>query len=361
MRVFRLFNLQTCIIAYGMLGVAGRGAAQSNGGVEPTEPAPIVGLIETYGSLQVARSSIVEASGVKVGDSLSDVDLKQSIERIQGIPGVRAATAVGVYGRLLKDDSLALVLYLGIEEENAAPSAFGSAPDRDCVLPDEIVNANESEQHAFRSAAARGEFGEDRSKGHSLAVDADWRATQEKFIPLADRHWCVLIDVLHHSRDCEHRAIAAKVIAYSGDKEKVVCELAAAVNDPEPAVRNNATRALSVIFGYARTRPAASISPPPQLVMKLIDMLHSLEWSDRNKAISLLLEIDDSELVGGELRKRAIPNLIEMSNWQTAHGEMAFMLLGSLLGMPHDESRLAWQRGEQEIVIERIRGVASSE
>jgi hypothetical protein len=80
-------------------------------------------------------------------------------------------------------------------------------------------------------------------------------------------------------------------------------------------------------------------------------LLESVKWTDRNKAIALLLSIDDQEPVVVQLREHALPSLEEMSNWPSAHGMMAFMLIGRLSGLTHDESQLAWRDGRKEAVL----------
>lgn len=347
-------------VAFGTLGIACVAVAQSPDDAATKPPKPIIKLIETYGLRTVARSSVIDASEFKAGDILQESSVARAIERIEAIPGVRKAAVAAIYGNLLRDETLGMVVYVGIEEKGSPPLQFGEGPSGNAALPAEIVEANDKEQQAFRGTAARGQFGEDRSQGHSLSTDPELRAAQEQFIPLAITHWDTLVEVVHNSRDSTQRAIAAKVIAYAKDKETVVRELTPALHDPDGAVRNNSTRALSLVFGYAKAHLEHRIIPPDDLVQRLIYMLDSLEWTDRNKATALLLSIDEHEFVLRELRKRAIPSLVEMSNWESTHGAMAFMLLGRLDNMTHDESRSAWQGGRQARVIVRVQEAATT-
>ena len=147
---------QAAFVAFSTLGIASVGLAQSPDEPVLTEPEPNIGLIETYGLHTVSRSSVIEASGLKVGDNLREVDMTRAIKRIEAIPGVRKAATAGVYGSLLKEDRLGLVFYLGIAEDGSQPLQFGRAPSLDRTLPIEIVNANDREQHAFKSAATKG-------------------------------------------------------------------------------------------------------------------------------------------------------------------------------------------------------------
>jgi hypothetical protein len=273
------------------------------------------------------------------------------IKRIESVRGVHKASFAAIYGRLLKDNSLGMVVYLGVQASGVQQLEFNQAPTRSAVLPGEITTASERATAAFIEASAKGNFEEDRSMGHSLSKDA--------FVVLADKHWGRLVEVLHNSRDAKQRAIAAQVIAYAHDKRQIVQELIPAVRDPNAEVRNNSTRALSLIFTYAKTHPEISIAAPPDLVQTLARMLDSSEWLDRNKATALLLSLDDDQAVLQILREQSIPCLVEMSNWQTGHGTMAFMLLGSLTGMTHEESMEAWNQDQQPSVIARAEQIAN--
>jgi hypothetical protein len=310
--------------------------------------------IETYGVHSVSREAIVLASGLNLGDDLHDESIPRAIEQIEAIPEVCQADVFAVFGRILKDEGLGTIVYIGIKEDGFQRPQYRCAPTGKIRLPLEIIQAAQNELHAFERAAASGEFGEDRSKGHSLSTDCELREAQEKFIDLAELHWDTLTTVLANAQESSERAIAAKVIAYARDKRKVIEQLTPMLQDPDPLVRNNAGRALSVIFSYAKAHPELSLSATPDLVHILIGMLDSVQWSDRNKAVAMLLKLDEEELVLKELRLSAVSSLIEMAQWQSSHGEMAFMLLGRLVGMSHDQSSHAWERNEHSATFSEV-------
>ena len=64
----------------------------------------------------------------------------------------------------------------------------------------------------------RGDSGEHLSEGHALMHDPAARAIQQRFIAYAARNLSRLRDVLRHSSDTEHRALAAHVLGYAPDK-----------------------------------------------------------------------------------------------------------------------------------------------
>jgi len=85
-----------------------------------------------------------------------------------------------------------------------------------------------------------------------------------------------------------------------------------------------------------------------------IEMLNSLSWSDRNRALWALQTLTDSRdpMVLDQLRTRAMDALIDMARWKTlSHALPAFILLGRVAGMPEPEIQAAWTRGDRDSVI----------
>jgi hypothetical protein len=118
-------------------------------------------------------------------------------------------------------------------------------------------------------------------------------------------------------------------------------------------VRNNAVRGLGVILGYAQKHPALAIDVPMDVYL---DLLESVEWTDRNKAMNVLIELSGggNEAVLAKLRQRSLPALVEMARWQTeGHAGMAFLLVGRIAGLDDEEAGEAWIAGKREEVIAR--------
>jgi hypothetical protein len=213
------------------------------------------------------------------------------------------------------------------------------------------MQAGADEEKATMNAVLKGNSGEDDSSGHALANDPARRTIQERFITFAARDLKLLRDVLRHSADAEHRALAAQVIAYTANKQAVVNDLVEAIRDPADGVRNNAMRALMVMAVGARQATKQQIRIP---VRPFIDMLNSIEWTDRNKSSYTLLNLTDRRdpAILSELRQKALPSIIEMSRWKAAHGQAAFILLGRMAGFPEGEIQAAWERGDRASFIE---------
>ena len=101
----------------------------------------------------------------------------------------------------------------------------------------------------------------------------------------------------------------------------------------------------------AKLDPSSGINISPTW---FIEMLNSLSWSDRNRALRALQTLTDSRdpLVLDQLRTRALDALIDMARWKTlSHALPAFILLGRVAGMPEPEIQSAWTRGDRDAVI----------
>ena len=118
-----------------------------------------------------------------------------------------------------------------------------------------------------------------------------------------------------------------------------------------PGVRNNAARSLVALSVLAKLDPSSGITISPTW---FIEMLNSLSWSDRNRALWALQTLTDSRdpLVLDQLRTRALDALIDMARWKTlSHALPAFILLGRVAGMPEPDIQAAWTRGDRDTVI----------
>jgi HEAT repeat protein len=183
--------------------------------------------------------------------------------------------------------------------------------------------------------------------------NVEGRRLQEKFIPLAAQNVNLLRRVLQESADAENRALAAEIIAYYPDKTAIIDDLVYALKDSDGTVRNNAMRALALIAGHGYANPEKRITVP---FSPFVDLLNSVEWSDRNKsalAISELTEKRNPELLS-LLRQKAVPSLIEMARWKNeGHAGMPFVILGRVAGFSEDEIVRALITGNRETLILR--------
>lgn len=179
---------------------------------------------------------------------------------------------------------------------------------------------------------------------------------QEHFVTLAAQHLSQLRDVLHNSADSNQRTLAAQVIGYSAEKQAVAPDLVEAMKDPDAGVRNNAMRALWVMARFAQQHPEQHIEIPAQ---PFIEMLNSIEWTDRNKSSVALDELTrkrDPALLA-ELRKQAIPSLVEMARWKApGHAQPTFFILGRLDGLTEKEISNAWDHNREAVISAALKG-----
>ena len=309
-----------------------------------------IGTIDYYGLRTVSEEAVSQVLGIAVGDTLGE-SKAAVVERLEGIPGVVQARVL-----LLCCTEAKTMLYVGIAEEGAPQFEYRTPPDSAIALPQEITETyrkyNEAVEKDVRERK-KGDPTEDNSQGHAFSGNPEVRAIQERFVGFAEEHLERLRQVLRHATDVEQRQISAWVIAYAEDKRAVVDDLLYAVQDADAVVRNNATRALSVIARFAqdRTELGIQISPEP-----FIRMLNSIEFYDRNKALNTLEVITKHRdiMVLERLREETLPSLVEMARWKGLHGRPAYIILGRIGGLSDKEIAETLRNGEKEAVIARI-------
>ena len=308
---------------------------------------PRIGTIDFFGLRKISADGVRKALPFKEGDLLppSKAEIEEQLEETPGI--VRANLEA-----VCCEDGKA-VLYIGVEEKGAPHFEFHAEPQGQAELPVDVVVAFRSFFTAFERAAARGEAGEDLSRGHSLMVDPDTRAFQLQFVGLAEKHLAALREALKNSSDPEQRAMAALVIGYAEKKRTVVDDLQWAMRDPDSGVRNNAMRSLGAIAVLGASDPEYGIRFTPTW---FVEMLNSLLWSDRNKAAFALVNMTEKRdpRILDHIREAALPALVDMARWKhLPHALPGVILLGRIAGMPEAEIQDAWSKGNREAVIKK--------
>jgi hypothetical protein len=317
---------------------------------------PPIGVIDFYGLRRTTLAQARQALAITEGDEPTPERLDAARARLEAISGVASAHLAPTCCEQGKS-----ILYVGLQEEGAPGFAYRAAPRGAAALPPAVLRAARDLEAAVEEAVLAGDAGEDDSRGHALFNNPKARAIQETFPAFAARNAPLLREVLHTSADAGQRAVAAEVLAYAPDKRAVVGDLEEALRDPDEGVRNNATRALAVIAGFAAREPARKIRVSAE---PFVGMLNSVVWTDRNKAGRALLVLTagrDPKILA-RLREEALPSLVEMARWKSpGHAQVAFIVLGRVAGIPEPEIFAAWERGEREKVIAAVRapGVGS--
>ena len=306
---------------------------------------PRIGTLDFYGLRRITPAQLEKALGVKEGDRLpaSKGDAEDRMDKIPGVVESHLEAVCCEQGRI--------TLYVGIEEKGAPHFDLRDAPGGDEVLPAEVTSAYARFLDALQGGARAGITGEDLTTGHARSADPETRAVQDSFPVLADENLRALRMVLRDADDEQQRATAAYIIAYATDQGSIVNDLQTALTDADAGVRANAVRGLLALAVKARLDPKSGIKVEPTW---FIEMLNSLSWSDRTRALAALQILTDSRdpAILQQLRERALPALVDMARWKTlAHALPAYILLGRIAGMPEQEIKDSWSRGDREPLI----------
>lgn len=228
------------------------------------------------------------------------------------------------------------VFIVVVRESGQAELETHAAPTGAVRLPESMVEDYDRLMRLLREAIDKRVAGEDRELGYALFKYPPARELQLSYVPTANHHLALLREVLADSDDADHRAAAACWIAYAdGDRNAVARALAHAVLDADSTVRNNATRALSILISYAAAHPELGLAVDPD---PFVAMLGSTEWTDLNKAsfalYSMSANLDRDGELAETLRADALPGLLDIARWSSeGHAYPAAAVLGRLAGM----------------------------
>lgn len=314
-----------------------------------------IGLVEVYGARTISQSRVRKALGVEAGhqieiDSNTIVTLRK---RLTDIPGVKRSD-IGLVCCWGNDGQW--LLFAGVSEQSKDPFYYNPKPTGPERLPKEIMEDAQKFDSVSFEAVKQNDAGEDDSKGYALMDNAPSRHFQEKFIVYANSGNLapVLKKVLHSSSSDDDRAVAAQVIAYSDNKKDIMADLIQAVHDPNGEVRNNSTRALGILATYANANPGLGLKVPGST---FVQMLNSLVWTDRNKALFVLMPLTqhrDPALLS-HLKKEALPSLTEMARWKDpGHTYPAYIILGRIAGFPEEKIGEAFSSPSKDEWLEKI-------
>lgn len=307
--------------------------------------------VEVYGARRVDRAAVQRVIGVVAGHRTPD-STAAIRRRLLAIPGVADAD-VSVVCCGEKGGAL---LYVGIRERDVPAPSFATAPRGPARLSSNVVALGDRFDRALMSAVQRGVTEEDVSQGYALGADSTVRAIQVQFRELARTQFDTVRVVLRESSDPEHRALAAQIVAYGSVRRDVVRSLSDAVRDPDERVRNNATRALALLAQWANEHPTDRLEIP---WAPFVAFVQSAQWTDRNKAVFLLMPLTASgdRALLDTLRRTAVPSLAEMARWvNPGHALPAYLVLARVAGVSDADAFTAWTQGRREEIIRRATG-----
>lgn len=314
---------------------------------------PPVGIIDIYGQRKISEEKIRTALQIKEGDFATESE-SEIEKRIAAIPGIEQVSASLICCDDIKHSRM---LYIGIREKGTKPFSYRPAPKGKIRLPAAIVKTENDLFEAIKQAVLKNDAVEDQSQGHSLANNPEARRFQLQFIEYANQNLPLLRRVIRESSNAEHRALAAEIIAYYKDKRAVISDLVYAAEDSDSGVRNNAIRALGVIAQYATDSKRADLKIP---YAPFVEMLNSAVWTDRDKSAWLLSRLTaarDPKMYAA-LRRNAFDSLAEIARWKNpGHALLGLLILGHLADFKDNEIFEMWQKGEGEVIIEKVKNL----
>ena len=263
-----------------------------------------IAAVEFYGSAPVDFARLRAAFPYRVGDPFESLANTPDTE-FQRLIGKNQFST----GPVFVPDLHPWVLYTDIEPPEMSPLTWRPKPAGAPRLPPKIVALYEHAMDRFVNGGIAA--GDETSDGYSLAKDPIMHAYELKLIDYARAHPANVYHVLETSASPRDRIAAAWTAGYAPKSKDQITALLHAVTDPDSLVRNNAIRVLALLALHD-ANVARQIPPDP-----FIPMLHSLTWTDRNKAMFLLDPVtaarDPKTLES--LHRQALEPLRQMSRW----------------------------------------------
>jgi hypothetical protein len=312
-----------------------------------------IGDIDFFGYKGLDLPSIRADLPIHEGDAVPDTYEQDSAFR-QGVKEavLRAAgkEPTGI-DSVCCDDHGHQMIYIGLPGESSKSFSHNPAPKGSQRLPPDAVKLYDRLLAASGAGVAKGDSGEDDSRGYALYSYPEARAVQLAMRDYALGNEKLIRKILRSSSDLQSRQAAAMLLGYANQSEAQIKGLVDAADDTDEIVRNNAMRALAVLANSSE-KTAAKIPAD-----HFIDMLNSGTWTDRNKAGFLLVSMTQSrdQKLLSQLRARSLDSLIEMARWRVkGHAFAARMMLARIAGI--DDRRLVElvNSGQVDAIIQAL-------
>jgi hypothetical protein len=286
------------------------------------QPVSQIGTIDFFG-----YGALERVLPFKPGDPLPTTELRDEAE--QTISRVADRPSVTVSSICCQADGRFSV-FVGMAEASAPFIDFNERPAGDHKFPAGVLDVFKKMDQFWQAAVQAGHATEDDSQGYALLDDPDTHFEQIKLRDWARANFQVVFKILDSSRYQEQRAYAAEALGYLKRSPRQVYALVQASFDANGGVRNNALRALAIVV---KAGPELISEVPAE---RFIPLLHSPEWSDRNKTALLFETLTESRerAVLGALHSEALEPLREMAQWKDwRHAQSSARLLGRITGM----------------------------
>lgn len=290
-----------------------------------------IGIVDFYGYGTVLPSQLRSVLPFKEGDAVPSNEAKQAAE--EALVKLTGRAAAKITKVCCLEDGRSTV-FVGLAEPDAPPVRYNPEPASEIKLPREAQRLFAQLEKDTIAAVKRGDSREDDNEGYALMKNPEARGDQLKLRDWVRANTATTYRVLETSRDANQRADAAEALGYAVQSPAQIAALVRASFDGDEDVRDNAVRALEVLcnLGPEVTRRIPSA--------RFVPMLHSLVWTDRNKASFLFLLLSKSRdpAVLDALRAGALVPLREMAQWRDwGHAAADAVVLARLAGVPDDQ------------------------
>jgi hypothetical protein len=308
-----------------------------------------IGEVEFFGYAGIALDEVRAALPLREGDEFSfdtvEEKMRQAREAVKRVTGHPPAGL----DLVCCDGQGNWIIFIGLSgktmRHNPRPKGKTRLPVSAIRMYERFIDTN---GEAVQKGAA-----EDRSKGYAISEYPSLRSIQLEMRAYAVGREVLLRNVLATSSDDQHRVVAAHLLGYARQSKSQITALARASHDSHSSVRNNSTRALSVL---AESNPKIAEQIPPE---SYVDLLQSGNWTDLNKASMLLTHITRSRNTEALTRLRGretLERLIEMARWRTGHAEAARRILGRVAGIDEERLQQLITAGQVEVIINSLQG-----
>lgn len=222
-------------------------------------------------------------------------------------------------------------IFIGLGGVEVQPSP---APTGTEILSQPLLDLYNELFLGLFSSISRGNALEEHSTGYALSKDPELRAIQLRMRETALRHEQELYTIAAQSAAATSRAAAVHFLGYAQRSPRQISALGSAARDADQNVRNNATRALSVLLeAFPGDSKALDLD-------YFLDLMNSPIWTDRNKASMLLEQISRTRVraILDRMQAKSREAFVEMARWKSPHRQAAVQILARIGGM--DESSL---------------------
>jgi hypothetical protein len=294
-------------------------------------PSERIGIIDFYGYGSLDPAQLRAALPFKERDVVPSPQAKLAAEA--ALVKATGRTAAKIESVCCLEDGRSTV-FVGLAEQDAPPIRYNPEPSGEIKLPKEAHRLSVQLEKDMLAAVKKGDSREDDSAGYALMKNPDARGDQLKIRDWVRANTATTYRVLETSRYAEERADAAEALGYAERSPEQIAALVRASFDADADVRDNAIRALEVLCNLG---PDVTSRIP---VARFMPMLHSLVWTDRNKAALLFDVLSQSRepAVLDALRAGALVPLREMAQWRDwSHGGSAAVILARMAGIPDDQ------------------------